>query len=248
MFEKNKETNKGTIIKVDGKDRFLDITQAFGLGKINMQFRTYDNNRASGDKITTAIDMYVNIEEFAYISYILKTSEIYELIKKREIEKERKALNYPNPAYELFGGTVKNGNVISRHLTITKGEKKPVIVKVEERLGKKSHNGTIIPDFNDKNPKIIILGLTLKQCTTIGLAGERAISIYDRWVADDVLDQKLDLLSYNRSSEKNFTNKPTGYNETNQYNERNSSNNMYNSPQNGTISNGYIRQSRYARN
>ena len=204
MFRDNTQ-----ILKIDGKDQLVDIRAAFNMkyqkggkevtaDKICFQFRKYDKSKAKGDRITQSIDAFMDIDEFAYFCHIMQDYRIDKMLKleaqKNEAFKASGAIDkYGNPqkapsSYEIFGGSTVNGECFSKRIKLEKGDTYPVILKGIISPGKKMSNGAIQPDYSRaKETRYISIGLTAKQCMILGLAGERAISIYDKWTYEGTI-------------------------------------------------------------
>ena len=177
------------IIKIDARESFVDVREAFGIEKVTFQFRKYDKNAPKGQKTKSAIDCYLDIEDFAYLSCCLKTGGI------------RKLLAEGKP-YTNYGGSVKDGKVISRQLKIEGGNDGKYYLKAQMGPGKKTATGAITPAYTDGKPeKEIVILLNDEQIKKLGIAGERAVRYFDIWSAMGVLDEKCEKLRYKGKEE-----------------------------------------------
>lgn len=191
MFEEN-----GQIIKIDGKDQFIDIREAFAIGKVCFQFRRYNTNQSVGNRITTSVDVYMDISEFAYFANIMKEEKIKKLIVNAE--KQGKVSGYTH-----MSGNPKKTPVISRQISISRAtsDKLSVIITGSNQPGIVGQTGIVKPDASKSNQKkYVMVGITDKQMIEIGLAAERAIQIYDIWVATRTLDARLAEIRYQNDS------------------------------------------------
>ena len=187
MFEKSR-----TIIRIDGRNNFLDLQEAFAIGKVCFQFRSYDATKAEGSRITSAIDCYMTLEEFSYFCQIMQTGRIGRLVQQ---EVAAAGNGYPKPGYLLYGGTNKPGKpVVSRKLQVEAGKKTCYVLSALQGPGKAGNKGQIIPAFMDKDATKIQVPLSEETATKIGLAGKRAICYYDIWSANGTLDAQLNRL------------------------------------------------------
>ncbi len=175
--------DSGQIIKIDGKDVFVDIREAFTIDKVVFQFRKYNNQAEKGNKITKQVDYYMNLDDFSYFCYCLYTGGIKKVIAES--------------GYTCYGGSVRDGKIYSRILKIEGGEDGKFYLKVQQGPGKKTSTGAITPAYVDNKPETeIILRLTCEQLKKIGLTGERAIRIRDMWVANGCLEEKCSALHF----------------------------------------------------
>ena len=187
MFEKGK-----TIFKIDGRNLFVDVQEAFAIGKVCFMFRRYDDTKEKGNRITGSIDCYMTIEEFSYFCHLLKTARMGKMIAN---EIAAAGGGYPKPAYILYGGTNKPGSpVISRKLQVEKGMKTPYVLTALQGPGKAGAKGQIMPAYMDKDAEKITVPMAEETACKLGLTGERAIQIHDTWTAMGTLQQNLERL------------------------------------------------------
>ena len=172
------------IIKIDAKNVFLDVREAFVIDRVVLQFRRYDQSLSKGNKITQSIDYYLSLEDFAYLCYVFYSGGINKILQKQ--------------SYVNYSGSVKNGKVISRILKIEGGQDDKFFVKAQSGPGKKTATGAISPVFGDKPDTEIVIKLSSEQIKKFGLAGERALRIRDMWVAMGVLDEKCEALRFKK--------------------------------------------------
>lgn len=195
-------TTNGQIIKIDTKDGFIDIRQAFllGEGKVVFQFRNYDKNRPEGSRITKSIDFYMTIEEFLYFCEICKTGMIYQLMQNSIVEAQQSGRKYPAPAYMRLGGTTKkDGQVISRQFRIEGGGNNPVFLKALQGPGKKTETGMISPCYKDNEAEVkIVVKVDDEMLKKIGLMGQKAVDVFFLWSAQGhaYLEEKCYSLGY----------------------------------------------------
>ena len=176
------------IIKLDGKNVFVDVREAFIIDKVVMQFRRYDQSLAKGSKITSSVDFYLSLEDFSYLCYVLYSGGINKLLQKQ--------------SYTVYGGSIRNGKVVSRILKIEGGQDDKFFVKAQSGPGKKTQTGAITPAFEKPETEIVIR-LSSEQLKKLGLSGERALRIRDMWVAMGVLEEKCEALRFeNRKTER----------------------------------------------
>lgn len=190
MFE-----NSRTIIRIDGKNCFLDLCDAFNLdGKVCFQFRQYNSRLEKGKRITKSIDCYMKLEDFSYFCQIMKTGRIERLAQQAKANSES---GFIAPLYVNYGGTNKQGQpVVSKKLQIEAGTKSPLVLCALQGPGVVGKTGMITPNYLDKDKSIdkIYIPLSEESMIKIGIAGTRAIYYYDTWSANGTLDDKLEAL------------------------------------------------------
>lgn len=236
MFENTSKT-PNRIIKLDGKNRFVEISQAFGIGKIKFAFRVYNENNPKGSRILQQIDCYMDIDDAVDFANQCTNQLIFKYAKANE--KARAAGNYAfaKPCFESFSGTKKGGpdkdKVIARRLQIIRknpddqyAKKMPYTMRVLETPGNVTNTGAITPVQNapKEESQYIAIGLTGPDIIRIGLQITRACNIYDIWVANGTLQENLNRIHENTpgmgskhqsdrnySSRQQYTNYPDPY-------------------------------------
>jgi hypothetical protein len=59
------ERNKTQIIRIDAKNCFVESkSDSFEIGKIHLEFATYDTNQKKGERQTNHIHIYLDVPEF----------------------------------------------------------------------------------------------------------------------------------------------------------------------------------------
>ena len=104
-----------------------------------------------------------------------------------------------SPVFEDFGGSKRDGKVTSRVMHVLGGTKYPVLFKASEGPGREGQNHQYIPSYkewNDSNSTKIQIPLSAESATAMGIAGLRAVSIYDIWVAEGTAEQNLERIRY----------------------------------------------------
>lgn len=245
MFEKDAES-KSTITRIDGKGRFIDVTQWFAKGKILFTFCTYDETRPKGNRITQEIKCYLNIEEAALLANICESGRFVQIGMRnhKEFINAKEAgfkLKYPKAIFEKYGGTSK-GPIVAKRLSLSMKEpgeayakNLPFTLRADAGEGKVVDKGAIRPIDGYSN--YVIVGLTEEQVFSLGIQIKRAIAIYDHWIALGVLDEKVKELEYQGNNRQNngYNNNNNGY-RNNNYNNNNNGYNANNTHQNNHYS------------
>lgn len=225
MFELDSKT-PNTIVKFNGNGRFVELSQAFQIGKIKFAFRVYDDNRPQGKRITSSLDCYIDIDEAVALADRCVSRDLFTIAGKKEEIRIKGNYKYAKPSYENYSGSTKAGPgrnmTVSRHLTISRKagddplfSKLPFTLMVEQRPGKVSRTGAIIADPGANNAEYIAVGLTAEDIVRLGLQLQRACRIYDLWLASDTLQQHIEQLEvvcskeYRNNAKKQQTNGDT---------------------------------------
>lgn len=109
----------------------------------------------------------------------------------------------PASVFEDYGGRKVEGKVFSRVLNVTSGTKYPILLKASEGPGRSGNNGQIIPSYkewNQGNSHVIQIPLSEESAVAMGIAGLRAIAVYDLWASSGQLEKRLERIHPKRNS------------------------------------------------
>ena len=197
----------GQIYRIDRKEKFADIRQAFtlGEGKVVIQFRKYNIAKAHGERCYDPIDIYMDMEEFDFLMHLLAGGGMQQRAMQRASAKEKK------PLFELMGGCGEKdaegnftGKTLSRILIIDGNEEK-IFLKAFQGPGQKdAATGKIMPQFklSDKDITSYLIPIDPDEQRKIGFAGMRAVSYFDQWSIQGVLEERVQRMSWKREEKK----------------------------------------------
>lgn len=102
-----KEKDPRQIIRIDGKNCFLEVmNSAFSIGKVQINFREYDEKQQKGNRFTKEIDLFMDIDKFLVFANdiisgkVAKIAEVERARAKQEGEKQGKTV-YPRELDEF---------------------------------------------------------------------------------------------------------------------------------------------------
>lgn len=131
------------------KTTFVKIKQSLEIGKILLSFVDMTSKKN--------IDCYMQAEEFG--ACLMQDIKNGSLFKKLAAEKAKGA-QYPDKVWESpMGGTKKDGNMISRHFTISPGSKSEVLFTALQYPATQNETGAYIP-IKGSQPFIIRVACT----------------------------------------------------------------------------------------
>lgn len=173
------------IIRFDGKDTFFEVmANAFGIDKVQLNFRKYDNAKASGSKFTQQVDCYVNVEDALVLSQDILSGKIHALA---EAEKS-KGGKYPAPVWQSMGGMSadkakekglrNDGMALSRVLKLAPGSAKPFVITAESGKGEQNAQGLIVPRYGTTPDNRIMVALTGDQLKQLALLIQMHLNAY----------------------------------------------------------------------
>lgn len=146
--KKMKKTNDNQIIKIDGRDCFVEVTaDAFEIGKVRMNFVKYDLTLQPGSRQTDFIPIYMDFSMF--------------LLFAQDVLSGRLASLPDSKLFELMGGTSAERLAhvgksrddkmsLSRQFRLMKGSKRPFLLQAEQGPGETSDTGLIMPRYGKK--------------------------------------------------------------------------------------------------
>ena len=147
------------VIRLDGKDCFVEaMSGAFPIGKVNLNFISYNTALEKGSKQTARINAYVDIGDFLVLAQDVLSGKINALA-----EKEKNSGNkYAQPVWTSIGGqSAKNANrpdgkALSRQVKLIPGLKKPFLLQAEQGVGEENSTGLIMAKYTKPEAKVMI--------------------------------------------------------------------------------------------
>lgn len=102
-----REKDPRQIIRLDGKNCFLEVmNSAFAIGKVQINFREYDEKQQKGNRFTKEIDLFMDMDKFLVFANdimsgkVAKMAEAEKARAKQESEKQGKTV-YPRELDEF---------------------------------------------------------------------------------------------------------------------------------------------------
>ena len=173
------------IIRFDGKDTFFEVmANAFGIDKVQINFRKYDVTKTKGNKFTQQVDCYVNVEEALVLAQDILSGKIHALA---EAEKAKGA-KYPAHVWQSMGGMSaekakekglrNDGMALSRVIKLAPGNAKPFVLTAESGKGEQNSQGLIVPRYGTSPENRIMVALTGDQLKQLALMINIHLSAY----------------------------------------------------------------------
>lgn len=143
--------NERQIIRIDGKNVFFEVmSDAFEIGKVKINFRSYDNNRPKGDKFTSQVDIYIPLEKMLALCDAILSYKLYDSAVAKT-----KNTNSIVDIWKYQGGSMPeiakrdDGMALSREVKIQKGIK--FILFASSGAGEVQGTGIIVPKGKREN-------------------------------------------------------------------------------------------------
>lgn len=156
-----KEIKEERIVRKDGKNCFVEVLDsAFPIGKVQMDFISYDVNAAAGSRQTANIKIYLDADKFLALA---------DKVRHSGKEYTKYCANHPDfktPLFQQMGGVSAkslaargksraDGMGISRVITIS-ASKKGYFLTAKSGPGKEDEKGLIVPQYKEPEEKVSI--------------------------------------------------------------------------------------------
>lgn len=160
------DENNYQIIRKDAKNCFVEsLNDAFKIGKIHLNFTTYDLSRPSGKRQTNNVAIYIPVDEFMELHRKLICGQL------NFIHSQKKKSGDSSPIYQTLGGTSakrlkelkksrEDGKSVSRVASIIVGQKSDFLFVADSGPGEENEKGLIVPKFGNKPENHVAVSMT----------------------------------------------------------------------------------------
>lgn len=167
--------NPQQLVKVSGKDTFVEImNDAFGIGKVVINFAKYNEKAQAGSKITDQVNIYMDLDEALVLCHDIVSGKIAALAK---IEKD-KGKKYPDAIFTKLGGTSArslaskgksrpDGMSESRQFKIQPGARADFMLVGEKGKGEENATGLIVPKGSETKVMVPFSSDDLKKLALV---------------------------------------------------------------------------------
>lgn len=173
------------IIRFDGKDTFFEVmANAFGIDKVQLNFRKYDATKSTGSKFTQQVDIFINVEDALVLCQDILSGKINALA---EVEKAKGA-KYPAPVWQSMGGMSaerakekglrSDGMALSRVIKLAPGSAKPFVLTAESGKGEQNTQGLIVPRYGTSPDNRVMVALTVEQLKQLAILIQMHLTAY----------------------------------------------------------------------
>lgn len=184
------QKNPNQIVRKDGKNCFVEVmSSAFDIGKVLMNFVSYNTENQTGSKITANISIYLSFDEFYRLCHDITVTRsiIKEILTMAEAAK-REGKRYAPQKVLCMGGrsaaslaaagvSRADGKSLSRQMKICAGEKLPIILSAESGPGEQSDKGLIVPKYQQPEQRVMI-GFTYETIEELMLITKAHVDAY----------------------------------------------------------------------
>lgn len=173
------------ILRKDARNCFVETkSDCFNIGKVVINFVSYDANKPEGSRATSSVSVFIPIDDM-----LLMCAEITGGRMAAQIA-EKRSKNDNKPLYEHLGG--KNAEKakrpdkmsLSRNVKLTVGQK-ALFFTAEEGPGEVSGTGIIVPKYTRPEQRVSV-SISYEDFAKLMLATK---SHYDAWLAAKYLKE-----------------------------------------------------------
>ena len=208
MDKKNNDKNKFQIIRKDARNCFVEVKRdCFSIGKVHLEFATYDKTRPAGQRQTNHIHIYINIPEFLGLAQEALSGTLHLLMQQSKKQQNKK------PLYECLGGTSAerlqyygrsrpDGKSLSRIIKLMAGDegKADYLIVADSGPGECNLQGLIVPRFANRPEQHVAVSISWRDLNELLLTTKIHI---EAWLAAQYLadcngkDDGMDRVSKN---------------------------------------------------
>ena len=186
MEHNQEDLNRYQIIRKDGRNCFVETkSDCFGIGKVHLEFATYNASKPKGQRQTNHVHIYIDISEFLSLAYEALTSALHMR------GSQQKAANDTTPLFKHLGGTSAqklseygrsrpDGMSLSRTLNLVLGQKTDYAFYASSGKGETNATGLIVPRFGSSPENHISMGLSWRDLNELLLMTK---THYEAWLA-----------------------------------------------------------------
>lgn len=188
-----KDRNQYQIIRKDARNCFVETkSDSFPIGKVHLEFATYDASRPLGQRQINHIHIYIDIAEFLYLWHFV----LFGGCHARAIAlKNGSGTEINTPLYQSLGGTSakrlsasgrtrQDGMSQSRSVKLFAGKKADYLFCAESGPGEEDAKGLIVPKYGSSPEHKVSVSMTFRSLNEIMLVTK---AHYDSWLASQYM-------------------------------------------------------------
>lgn len=135
----------GKIFELDTKNTFVKVkADYFPIDKVLLSFVEFNTDTK---KAIRSQDCCICMSEFAALCHDIQIGYFKKRIDDGSAKAKKEGKKYADPVYTFYGGTQKDGKIISRMVQIAPGNNAPVVITGIWGPGSKGQNGQIVPNY-----------------------------------------------------------------------------------------------------
>lgn len=171
----NEEYNQTQIVRKDARNCFVEsLNDAFQIGKIHLNFATYDLKKQKGERQTNNVSIYISVDEFLELCRKLECGELKFIMQNKKKSGDNTAI------YQSLGGTSAeklkaygnaraDGKSLSRTMQLTCGSKSDFLLIADSGPGETNDKGLIVPKFGSNPENHVVISMTFETLSELML-------------------------------------------------------------------------------
>ena len=184
--------NQYQIIRKDARNCFVEIkSDCFPIGKVHLEFATYDASRPAGQRQTNHINIYIDASEFLSLGHFILHGSCH---ARMAALKQKDSAEMNTPLYQSLGGTSatrlassgrsrKDGKSLSRNVRLFVGKKADYLLCAECGPGEEDAKGLIVPKYGNSPEQKVSVSLSCGHLNEIMLMTK---AHYEAWLGSQL--------------------------------------------------------------
>lgn len=168
--------------RFDSRASFLEVCECFNLDKIRLGFRSFDQTRQKGNRITASIDVFLSIRDANELAFQIQSNRIAKARAAAKAEGNADSQNLTLYKSKT-GGNITEKGVRYREFVIFPGTKADYAIGGFSGQGKQDEKG-LIQKVGKPDTKIFI-PMSEEDLRALASALKRGIASYDFIMAMD---------------------------------------------------------------
>lgn len=144
------------IIRKDAKNCFVETkSDCFGIGKVVMNFVSYDASKPEGNRATNSVSVFLPMDDVLLLASQITGGELARIANEKRSKSDMK------PIYQHLGGTNaekakrEDKMSLSRNVALTVG-RSALFLTAEAGPGEVSGNGIIVPKYSKPEQRVSV--------------------------------------------------------------------------------------------
>lgn len=189
MSMSNQEArNQYQIIRKDARGCFVETkSDSFPIGKVHLEFATYDISLPEGQRQTNHVNIYIAVAEFMNLAHFVLYGGCHSFLAQLK-KQGGDAMN--KPLFQSLGGTSakrladygrprKDGKSISRSVRLFAGRRADYMFCAESGPGEEDAQGLIVPRYGNRPEQKVTVAMSMASLNEIMLVTKMH---YEAWL------------------------------------------------------------------
>lgn len=211
MESNYEDRNKAQIIRIDARGCFVEAkNDAFDIGKVHLEFATYDSNKPSGQRQTNHVHIYLDMPEFLCLTQEAMSGMLHARARQQKAAKDT------TPLYQCLGGTSAeklkqygrsrpDGKSLSRTVKLLFSDKKDdfYLFVADSGPGDADAKGLIVPRFGNSPENHVAVSMSWRSVNELLIMAK---THYEAWLAAKYVVDNSTAAKQNTQKQQNTQN------------------------------------------